>query len=427
MGPFADNVLRAATIVAVASAAGAAWGTADFSLPLGWSAEAGSFVSMGFTLPIFLFSMISGQVADKVDRHRLLCFVKGAEIPIMIFSAFCFWFGSGLLLLFSLFLMGAQSAFFGPLRNTLVPQYFAGDELPRVNGYFNALQFAAIVAGLLLGSVLTNAPAFGSPQGGRLVVSALLLATAVGGTLMALFTPPAPAPGLSRIDWNVLRVAGRFYRRVADMPRVFWPMMGVGWFWMGGAIILANLPTWVSVSLGGSDLDLGLFMVLFAVGAGVGSVTAGIAASRSGAPMTVAGVGVVLTILGAVLVFLTSAPYDPGAGPVFRMENAALFGAIVLTAAGNSVFGVPVIATLHDRAPAGERARIMGTSNMTNGGLATLGALLVPLARPVGVGPTGTYLAVAGLQVGLLGFMLLRRRQAVRAAKSAAPMPARNG
>ena len=413
LGPFADNLLRGSTIVAVFATAGMAFGSEAFSLPYGLAEHASAIVSISFTLPIFLFSMISGQLADKIDRHVFLRWVKAAEVVLMLFAAACFALGSGLVLIFSLFLMGTQSAFFGPVRNALMPQYFPGPDLPRANGWYNAAQFVAMVGGLFVGAAFTNQALFGSEDGGRLLVAGILVGAAVLGTACAFLAPQAPAPGLERIDWNVPRVAARQYAHVFSMRHVFYPMLGVSWFWGLSAFNLANLPNFIRDELGRGDGAFAGIMVLIAVGSALGSIVAGALAGRVRQPFVLAGVGVVGTILGAASTWWFARGVEPEAAGM----SAALFltiAAITLAAAANSVFAVPMMAAVQGRAPEAERARVMGTLNMTNGGLATLGSFVVPPLRGTGLDAGEVFLAGAAMQAGVLVFML-RRRAAVRA------------
>ncbi|MEM9421474.1 MAG: MFS transporter, partial [Pseudomonadota bacterium] len=235
LGAFADNTLRMATIVAV-YAAFTAGGGGTFDLPHGLGEHAGSLVSVAFTLPVFIFSVLAGQLADKIHRHTLIRVLKWIELVLMAAAAVCFALGNGPLLVLALFLMGTQSAFFSPVRNAVMPQYYDRDELIRANGYYNAALFVAVVTGLGLGGYFVN------QGGGRIIVSIMLIMAAAGGAILAGFIPKAPSPGLTRINWNVPVVIARQLNFVRTIKGIWYPMLGVAWFWMLGAAVLANLP-----------------------------------------------------------------------------------------------------------------------------------------------------------------------------------------
>ncbi|WP_162178313.1 MFS transporter [Parvularcula oceani] len=429
LGSFADNALRAAAIVAIASAwrAGAAAGD-DFHVPVFLASEAGTWVGLCFTAPIFLFSMISGQLADRIDRHVLIRWVKTAEVLLMLAAAVFFAAGNAYGLLLFLFLMGVQSAFLAPTRAAMMPQYFPGRELMRANGYFQGVTLIAIVLGLAAGAVLV------ALEGGRTLISLTLIGAAAGGLLCAFRTPAAPSPGLTRMNWNIASQALRMYRDVARMPGVLWPMLGVGWFWGVGAIVLANLENFVA-AIGGVSSDFAAFQALFAIGTGLGSVAAGAIASRMRDPMLLSGLGLAATVACSAAITAVSLDLAASAGPepaslVANVTTgvATLAVLIVLTAASNGFFVVPLLTAVQARAPETERARVLGTQNMTNGGMATAMGLMVPPSRVIGLTPITLFLGLGVLQGVVLVFMWRRRaahRQGGASGPASSPVPAK--
>ena len=75
------------------------------------SAAAGIFI-----LPFFLCSATAGQLADAMDKARLIRLIKLLEIPVMLVAAGGVLAGSTATLLALLFVMGIQAAFFGLLK-----------------------------------------------------------------------------------------------------------------------------------------------------------------------------------------------------------------------------------------------------------------------------------------------------------------------
>ena len=61
-----------------------------------------------FILPFFLFSATAGQLADKLEKSRLIRLVKLAEIAIMALAVAGFLWGGPYLMLAVLFLMGVR-------------------------------------------------------------------------------------------------------------------------------------------------------------------------------------------------------------------------------------------------------------------------------------------------------------------------------
>src|SRR3954467_8639177 len=136
-----------------------------------------------FILPFFLFSAISGQLADDHDKARLIRIIKLAEIGIMILG------GSGILLanvplmLAAVFAMGVHSTFFGPIKYAILPQHLHKDEVLGGTGLVEAGTYIAILGGTILAGLLSTAPA---------VAVASTIGLAVLGFLAGRQVPPAP-------------------------------------------------------------------------------------------------------------------------------------------------------------------------------------------------------------------------------------------
>jgi len=74
-----------------------------------------------FILPFFLFSATAGQLADKIEKSRLITVTVAIELAVMALGAVGFFTHSLALLLGALFLGGVQSALFGPVKYAILP------------------------------------------------------------------------------------------------------------------------------------------------------------------------------------------------------------------------------------------------------------------------------------------------------------------
>ena len=138
-------------------------------------------VQAATTLPVFLFALLAGAVADIVNRRRLLLFVNLFMAAVASCLAVIVWLNMmtpGLLLLFT-FLLGSGAAFMAPAWQAIVPSLVPKGELqsaialnsmginvsraigPALAGFLivavglwspfalNAMSFAGIIAALL--------------------------------------------------------------------------------------------------------------------------------------------------------------------------------------------------------------------------------------------------------------------------------------
>jgi predicted MFS family arabinose efflux permease len=90
-----------------------------------------SLVQVATTLPMFLFALPAGALADIIDKRRFLIAVEGATTAVSAIIAALVWLSlvtPGTLLLFT-FLLGAASALTAPAWQSIVPQLVPKQEL----------------------------------------------------------------------------------------------------------------------------------------------------------------------------------------------------------------------------------------------------------------------------------------------------------
>src|SRR3990170_7506853 len=100
LGAFNDNLYKSAMVILVTYAV-----FNDPAKEATFNAVAGGL----FILPFFLFSALAGQLADSMDKARIIRFVKSAEIAIMVVGAIGLVIHNVTLLLAVLFAMGVHS------------------------------------------------------------------------------------------------------------------------------------------------------------------------------------------------------------------------------------------------------------------------------------------------------------------------------
>ncbi|PKO50702.1 MAG: glycerol acyltransferase, partial [Betaproteobacteria bacterium HGW-Betaproteobacteria-21] len=220
-----------------------------------------------FILPFFLFSATAGQIADKYEKSRLIRITKLLEIGVMLLASLAFALDALSLMLACLFLMGAQSALFGPVKYAILPQHLAADELIGGNALVESGTFVAILIGTLVGGVLISVP------GGSAWISVAALLLSMVGYVSSRGIPVAPAasPAL-RINWNPLTETWRGFQFTRLNRTVFLSILGVSWFWFYGALFLSQFPAYAKDMLGGDAHAVVLLLAVFSIGIGLGSL-----------------------------------------------------------------------------------------------------------------------------------------------------------
>jgi len=240
LGAFNDNVYKNALVILI---------TYTMAENAGLSPQIMVTLAAGiFILPFFIFSAIAGQLADKWDKAQLIRYVKFAEIILMGGAAAGFYLDSISLLMVILFLMGTQSAFFGPLKYSILPDQLQEEELIGGNALVSAGTFIAILLGTIIGGLLILAE-----QGG-IIVSSIVIGIAFAGWLASLFIPPVqPAAADTIVNWHLLKETQIIIRQARQNSTVFHAILGISWFWLFGATFLSQFPTFAKDVIGGND------------------------------------------------------------------------------------------------------------------------------------------------------------------------------
>ena len=260
LGAFNDNVFKNTLLLLIA-----------FQVTTLNSAETNALVNLSaglFILPFFLFSAFAGQFADKYEKSQLIRYIKLLEIVIMVFAAIGFYLQNIPLLIGILFLMGTQSALYGPVKYGIIPQLIHDDELVGGNGLVEMGTFLAILLGTAVGGLLANNAATHSWQ-----IASVVVLIACFGYAVSRWIPAAPATdGGLKINWNPFAESWRIINYARGNRTVFLAIIGISWFWLFGATFLTQLPGFTRDVLHGDESVVTLLLVLFSVGVGVGSL-----------------------------------------------------------------------------------------------------------------------------------------------------------
>ena len=358
LGAFNDNVFRNALVILIAfRVAGLDAADIDFYSNL----AAGLFI-----LPFFLFSATAGQWAERSEKSLAIRRIKLLEIGIMLLAAVALWTGSLPFLLAVLFLSGTQSTLFGPVKYSILPQALKPEELVGGNGLIEASTFLAILIGSLVGGWLMNAFEYGE----RWVAAAVLL-LAVAGWLSARSIPTAAAtdPDL-RMDWNPLRQTWRVLMGLRGQRAVLNAVLGISWFWFFGSVVLAQLPNYTKIYLGGDASVAPLVLTLFAFGIGVGSLLCEVLSRRTVEIGLVPLGALGLTVFGVDL-YLARPEAALVAGLDWRAflavdGNIRLCVDLLLIGLSGGFFIVPLFALVQQRAPRQRLSQVIAANNILN-------------------------------------------------------------
>ncbi len=394
LGALNDNLFKNALVVLVVfrSANGAP----------GLVALAGGL----FILPYALFSAVAGQLADKLDKSRLIRWTKAFELAIMTLAAVGFMLDSVPVLLAVLFGLGVQAAFFGPLKYGILPEHLRRDELLSGNALIEAGTFGAILAGTVLGGILIGL------DGGPYWAAGAGLAVAACGLAAALLVPRAPpaAPGL-RLGWNIAAETWALLRAARGNRAIWLSILGLSWFWTIGSVFLAEFPVMAKQDFHGSTGVITLLLTGFAVGVGAGSILAGRLLHGEVSARHVPLAALLLTLFTWGFAALSGLPAAAGWNtPWMMLASLPGLGAVACllgAAACGGVFSVPLYAIIQERSPEAGRARMIAANNVCNAAFMVVGAVVLTAMAAAGMRPAAI-LAVAGLLNLLVAIWIVR-------------------
>ncbi|MDA7088384.1 MFS transporter [Pseudomonas sp. SA3-5] len=358
LGAFNDNIFKQSLILAILYKLSS---SADSSLLV-------NLCALLFILPFFLFSALGGQFGEKFAKDSLIRAIKFAEILIMLAGAAGVLLGNLPLMLAVLFCMGTQSALFGPVKYSILPQHLQEDELVGGNALVEMGTFLAILAGTIGAGIMMASSGYASLVAGTVVTVAVL------GYLASRGIPRAHAalPELT-LDWNIFRQSWRIMRLglAEQRPSVSRSLVGSSWFWFLGAVYLTQIPAFAKQWLYGDESVVTLILTVFSLGIALGSM---LCERMSGHKVEIGLVpfgSIGLTLFG-VLLWWHSGDFPQG---IEAHDWLAVLGYgqawwVLSSILGIGLFGglyiVPLYALIQSRTAEHERARVIAANNILN-------------------------------------------------------------
>lgn len=396
LGAFNDNLFKNALVILI-------------TFKLSESAEqTGLLVTLAaglFILPFLLFSPLAGQLADAYDKRWLIRKIKLAEIGIMLLGAMALIQQSIELLLFTLFLMGAQSAFFGPIKYSFLPEILPEKELVQGNALFSGSTFVAILLGTILGGIGVML------ENGVYWMGGTVIFVAVVGYLLSFYLGELKAKPDYAEPIRFLGKALPMLRQASTHKAAFFAVLGISWFWFFGAVILSQIPTLVKYDLLADDQVVVWFLTLFSIGIAVGSA---LIAQRLKGQVHLRWHPFLLLMMSASLLLAvvmtglqTSAAESSMStlGEFLSSVNGLILSASFFAmAAFGGAYIVPLYTQMQVATPAAERGQMIAVNNLINSGLMVLSSILIMLGFAIGLSLAAmlTILAILNIFVILM-------------------------
>ena len=250
-----DSIIKNSLIILITYKLAGALSTSPYMLVM--------LANVLFIAPFVLFASLAGQLADRYERSHIVRIIKFAEIGIVMTAAYGFYHTDLVVLFTALSLMGIHSAFFGPIKYSVLPDKLKKEELLGANGYIEAGTFMSILFGTMIGG-------FYNFDGGLIIIITFIIATL--GFVASLYMPISGNANSSiKINLNIIQESANIIKYAYSKTQVYLAILGISWFWFIGAVFLAQIPLLARETLGADESVATLFLAVFSIGVGVGS------------------------------------------------------------------------------------------------------------------------------------------------------------
>lgn len=369
LGAFNDNLFKQLMLLlaippaVAAEVAGAAEG--------GGGTDLQGIATIVFGIPFVIFGGVAGYLADRFSKRRVIVFSKAAEIVVMVLGLFAFLAAptigfSGLWVV--MFLMGTQSAFFGPAKYGILPEMMQSNQLARANGIVLMTTFIAIIFGTALAGPLKELA--GDGQVDQLAAapklwfaSVVCILIAIIGTAVSFLIRPVPVAEPNLAFSGEYLVVPKPMRGL--LRRDFPLLLALGAscaFWMIAGLTIQAVNSLCIVQMKLSDTTTSLMVALISIGIAVGAVGAGWL-SRNG-NRDAGGSVIRWGMWGVVITCAIMSITLPGGDLMIGKWGLPIF--LILLGGSAAFFSIPIQVFLQARPPAELKGRMIAVMNQAN-------------------------------------------------------------
>lgn len=373
-GAFNDNLFKSALIISI-----------SFSMLKVQGLNKETLLQVAnalFILPFLFASAISGQIADKFEKSRLILMLKAFEVILSIIGAIALTTQNAYICLVVLFGLGLQATLFGPLKYSIIPQHVEPKELIAANSYIEAATFISILAGSIIGGVLHGSSYF--PY--------LLVVVSLVGLYSAFKIPYAQEgdPHL-KINLNIFAATKSVLKSATQQIAVYRGLLAISWFWFLGASLLSVFPLLTSDYLKVDERVFTILLSLFSIGIAIGSlICEKLAQNRVEIGLVPVG-ALGMAICGFLFANALSntLPIDSKELSFTQLFLTSNFRSLYLSLFGLSFFGglfiVPLYALIQKRVDKKIASQTIAANNVLNGLFMVLSAIFAIICNKLGL------------------------------------------
>ena len=289
LGVFNDNFLKHSIIFIAIT----------WKLPV-WLTQSQliSLVAAALVIPYLLFSPLAGKWAVRHSKQKIWQLFKLLELPIMIVASIAFLFEMAGLAVFSVLLMGIQSAMYSPSKYGLIRDVEGPSGVSFGSGLFETMAFL----GILIGSV---AAPFLSDHYNVWILIGTFLGVALIGYFASrrLRIHELPEEHIHSVTINPIKFIKQSHQFAANYKYLNSAVLGSSIFWMIGGMLQMNVVVYTVGHLKTTNSVSGILLCCAAVGIALGCTAAGLLSKKTVVPRMIplGLIGMIVSILPLVV------------------------------------------------------------------------------------------------------------------------------
>ena len=372
------------------------------ALELFGTGQALGLISFALGIPILVFGLPAGALADRMDRRVLLFASQVSGLVLSFVTAVLIWGGAMTTpLTFTLaLLLGATVAFGQPVRVAIVPSIVEPKKLLNAITLMSLSQNVSQIAGPAMSGTIIAVAGVGAAFAGQGVLLAI--------GLLALLPLRIPNPDRSGPSRNMLAEVREGLAFVAGHPGIRTLMLVL----LATALVMAGTFMTLLPKIAQDDLHVGAFAASMLFGAmGVGMLMSSLVLASFSKLERAGAYFIVTLIFGGTLNGLL------GLSPWYALSVALMF-----TTGWNAGFFTNLNMTLvQAHTPQAVMGRVMSIYTLCMAGGMPLGALLAGVMSDV-VG-TREWFVICGFSLTIVGVLVFLTQPSLRRMRSGAEPP----
>ncbi len=358
LGAFNDNLFRLALAsfitIFIARIAPVNYGTYSTLLALA--------IYLASTL---VFSMPAGEVADKYSKTKIIKMILFTQIITALLVSLGLYLRSSVLLYFVLVLLGAQNAFFMPVKYALLPQILKKNQLISANGMLETGRYGAILISAILCGIFA-VENFSDLTALSIVIIAVSLLAYVLTWFFSSFEPTSPT---AQVNVNVFKSSLKNIKVAYKSQRIFLCILAICWFWVVGAVFFTQMQAIAEFKLNVAGNVVNYMLTLFALGIAIGALLCREfvkgEVSIKYVPLSAVGMGLSLFLLAFFCAFTVKPFYQITFKEFVTSWQGIRFSLyILLLSVSSGLYIVPLNAWFQSLVSDRIRGRILGVCNV---------------------------------------------------------------